>query len=389
MIPPYTCRRYPLPVTHPRRYVAGLALLAVALLATGCGGLTRPQGWASPAFNDSTAFVFLDKDRLSALDISGDGPATLKWEFPAEGATSTEDIDIEAAYGRPTIDGDRLYFSGHEGSVYAVNLESGLPAWQYDDVTGNITDGPTLAEGTLAFGTSEGRLYLLDAESGRPSAGWEGGKTVGEPVWAAPVVLHGVVYVATMKGTVIAYSIEGGAEVWEEPFEADGAIASLTLVGDDTLFAPSFDKHVYLLDVATGEARFPEAFATTHWVWTTPAVEENIAYFGDLDGKIYALDITTNEMQWAAPYDAGDKVKSGPLVSGDTLVVVDHAPIAHFLSLDDGTAMGTFALPEASTVRADLAEEGDEIYAITTKGEFFRIDVETRTASEITVVGAQ
>lgn len=384
-VSPYPAARYAVRVTHPRRVVAGIAVLALALVGSACGGIVRPQGWATPALDDSTAYVFLDRDRISAVDLAEGAGSRVLWTFPDSDNPETEDIDVEAAYGSPVIDGDTLYFAGHEGDVFALDAETGLPLWRFNAVTGSIVDGPTLAEDRLIFGTTEGKLYVLTTD-GAEAPGWQGGKSVGDGVWAAPVVDGGNVYAATMDGTVRAYSLADGSEVWDEPFKAPAAVPALAML-DGTLFVPSFDKHVYLVDPATGDARFAEPFETNHWVWNTPAFEDGVAYFGDLDGFVYALDITTNEMTWAAPYEATDKVKSGPAISGDGLVVVDRAPVVHFLSLEDGSLRGTFPLA-GDTVRADIrAGEEGRVFAINTDGELFEIDPETRTAAQVLVAG--
>lgn len=372
-------------MTHPRRAVAGLAILAFALAGSACGGLTRPQGWATPAFDDSTAYVFLDKDRLSAVELGDGGASSVRWTFPDSDNPATEDIDLEAAYGTPTLKDGLLYFAAYEGDVFALDTESGVLSWRFDSVDGSIVDGPAVAGGRVIFGTTEGRLYVLTDE-GQPAPGWEGGKDVGEPIWATPVVDGENVYVGTMEGSVLAYRLGDGSALWDEPFEADAAVPTLAML-DGTLFVPSFDKHVYLLDPANGRPRFDDAFPTGHWVWNTPAFADGVAYFGDLDGNVYALDITSNQMVWSAPYKAAAKVKSGPALVGDTLVVVDRQPVAYFLSGSDGTALGTFPLA-GGTVRANLQTAGDRALAITTKGELFEIDPQTRTAAEIPVAGS-
>jgi len=371
-------------VTHPRRFVGGLALLVVALVSAGCNGLVRPQGWATPALDGSTAYVFLDKDRISAVDLGGSGAPQVRWTFPDDGNAGQDEIEIEAAYGSPTVLDDTLYFVGHEGDVFALDTESGLPSWQFDAVEGSVVDGPAIGDDRLAFGTTEGRLYVLNLD-GSVAEGWDGGRNLGEPIWATPVIDDGRLFVATMDGSLHGFNLADGSELWE-PFEANAAIPSLAILGG-TLFVPSFDKHVYLVDPATGQARFEDAFATGHWVWTSPAFQDGVAYFGDLDGKVYALDITRNQAVWSAPYQADAKVKSGPIIDGDTLVVVDHEPVAHFLALADGSLRGAFPLPTGDTVRADLVADGEHILAITTKGDLFELDPETRTAAQVTVAG--
>lgn len=364
---------------------AGL-ILSLAVLASACGGVTQPQGWATPAFQDDSAYLLLDKERLFALTLA-EGPATTTWTFPNKDDESHDDIELRAVYARPIVDGNRLYVASFRGDVFALERDSGRIAWQRTDLKGNIVGTPGLEGGLLAFGTTDGHLYVLNAERGDPAAGWpRDGKRLGDALWASPVIKDGKLYVATMKGEVRAFGIDGST-AWARPFTAGGAVPEITLLGDDTLFVPSFDKRVYLVRLSDGTALYPGGFATEKWVWTRPALQGNVAFFGDLDGKVYALDITTNLEAWPAPYDAGARVKSGPLVAGDTLVFVDRAPKVHFLSTQSGQALGTVPIGDAGTVRADLAEQDGGIYAVTTKGRLFRIDAGRRGVSEVFIGG--
>lgn len=373
----------------PRQLSGGLLLLCLAILAASCGGVAKPEGWASPAVDDSTIYVFQEKDQLSALSLEQGGPARLRWIFPNEDDRDQKDIDFEPVYTAPVVDGDRVYFAAYDGELFALDRISGKQVWsRRDGIKGSIVGGPTLIGDRLAFGTTEGRLYVIQKEDGRTAPGWpRGGKDVGDGVWAAPVEKDGTLFVGTMDGHVYAFRLSDASAAWREPFKAGGAIPEIFLLNGEVLFVPSFDKHVYLLRVADGRPIHEGGFETAEWVWNRPAVKGDIVYFGDFAGKVYALDITTNKLSWPAPYGTGSKVKSGPVISGDTLVVVDRKPEVHFLAAADGKSISTTPIGDAGTVRADLADTDAGIFAVTKEGRLFRIDPERRGVSEITVAG--
>lgn len=369
---------YPRSVRRPLQLAAALPLVIAAVLLTACAtGSSEPQGWAAPGVYDSTVYYFPKKDRLSSLTLSADRGNHVAWTFPNKSRQGDKDVDLVSVYAGPVRDGDRLYLGTYDGEVYALNAADGSIAWQEGDVNGSIVEGLVLADGRLVFGTSSGYLYALNASDGSPAPGWEKPKKLHDGIWAPPAFGDGKLYVATMGGRLYAFSLADGSEIWDEPFATEGAIASLALVDDTHLFVPTLAKKVFLIDTATGRPTAP-VLRTSDWVWTTPAVKDGMAYFGDFSGTIYALDITLGTIAWTA--HVGREVKSGPAITNDVLVLVDRSPAVHFLDLQTGKIRNTVPIAGAGTVRANvrLAAEATPLAAkvviATTKGKLFVAD---------------
>jgi outer membrane protein assembly factor BamB len=376
-------------VKSPRAATAGFLLLLVAVATAACGRISNPEGWSPPLFDDDTVYLFQDKDRLSAVTLDGAGGGAVQWTFPDHDLQAEKDIEVEAAYGEVILEGDTIYFAGYEGELYALSAVSGRLSWSTRasvDVSGSVVGGPVLAEGKLIFGTTEGKLYAVAAGDGGVAAGWpEGGVDVGRGIWASPVVLGDVVYVATMGGEVRAYAVADGSEVWAEPFATDrGAIPSLSLVGESTLFVATLGRRVYLVDAESGQ-QVGSTLTTTDWVWTEPTVRKGVAYFGDFGGHVYALDITTGTEKWSTRPLVGAKVKAGPAIVGDILVVADRGPTVYFVGLDDGAILNSVPIEGAGTVRADVIQEGEFAYVLTTKGRLFRANPGNRSVVEVPI----
>ncbi|MGI8926449.1 MAG: PQQ-binding-like beta-propeller repeat protein, partial [Tepidiformaceae bacterium] len=246
-----------------------------------------------------------------------------------------------------------------------------------------------LADGVLYFGTTEGKVYAVTAATGKFAPGWEKPLSFGDGVWAPPVVAAGTLYIATMDGELHALGAADRREKWARPFKTEGAIPSLTLLDAGHLFVPTLAKKVFIVETATGEAPSGE-FRASDWVWTRPAFAQGVAYFADLSGTIYALDITSGRVKWTT--SAGGKVKSGPAIVDDVLVLVDREPVVHFLTLD-GALRNTVPILGAGTVRADVtAGEAGGPFAgkaliATTKGKLFEADPRGSVV-EIPVAGA-
>ncbi len=365
---PFPCGCYDSAVKPPRRLLAILGLLAVTLFLAGCVSIANPEGWAPPVVADDVAFVFLGKDRLAAIELSD--PPRIRWTFPDGARPDQKDLRFEAVYTAPVLHDGTLYFGSYDGQVFALDAADGSLRWRADGFRGSIIGGPVLADTTtLVFGTTEGRLYAVSTADGAPVPGWpDGGVRFDAGIWAPPVVLEGTVYVATMRGELHAIRLTDAAPAWQEPFRAGGAIPDLALLPNGLLFAPSLDRHVYFVDPASGEEALPP-FEATAWVWTAPATDGDTVYFGDFNGTVFAIDITTGQERWRAEVEG--KVKAPPALVAGTLVVADRSPAVNFLDPATGELLNRVPL-SSGTVRAAVVPVGEEALVLTTKGELYR-----------------
>ena len=373
------------------RTLAVLPLLAVvALLFSACVSVENPQGWGAPTFTPNAVYYQESKDHLSGATLAADGSATRSWVFPDKNNGQDKGISLDAIYGAPIVDGDAVYFSSFLAGVFALNKDTGRPIWRVSTgFSGDIVGGVSVGGGKVAFGTTDGDLHLLDEKDGKPSLGWpQGGVNFGKGVWATPIISGDVVYVASMDGTVNALKLSDGSRTWAKPFSATGAIAEIRILDDNYLFAPSLNKHVYILNRADGS--LAQDFRAEDWVWGGAAFKDNTVYFGDFSGHVYALDITTGKDMWPSISLGSDRVKAAPQIVGDVVVFADRKPTIHFFSAKDGSRLGIpFPVVNAGTIRADgtTLQDGSVVF-LTTNGRMFKADPKTQTVAELSVNGA-
>ena len=353
-------------------------IIAVAFLASACVGFSEPRGWAAPVFDGDTVYVFVDRDEFAAVALDEFGGQAL-WVFPDGDLSPEEDIDLEAVYGPPLFANDRIVLAGFSGETVALGGEGrfvpGRGSWHRDDVHGAIVGGATLAGDRFAFGTTEQRLYVRSVVDGAAVPPWpaDGLRLDGE-IWSQPVAVGGVLYVGTMTGKLYAFDLETGAELWAEPFDADGAIAELAFIGEGTLFAPTLRGEVWLVDAESGRAR-GDAFRAEGWVWTRPVIRDGVAYFGDFKGFVYAWRMADGRTLWT--YDTESKVKAQGVIIGETLIVGDEGGTVHFVDLATGIRRNAVKLDGAGKIRAGLVEKDGFAWVLGTEGKLYRADPET------------
>jgi len=106
-------------------------------------------------------------------------------------------------------------------------------------------------------------------------------------VRSSPALSDGLIYFGSNDKHLYAVDINTGEEKWK--FETgDGGTHGLTGSGDIVYFG-SDDYHLYALDAKTGEEKWK--FKTGSCVYSSPAVLDGVVYFGSYDSHLYAVDI--------------------------------------------------------------------------------------------------
>jgi outer membrane protein assembly factor BamB len=342
--------------------------------------------------DSETAYVTTSKGHLSAVTLDGDS-GTAKWTFPDPDRDSDDKFKTRAIYGAPVVEDDRVYLATFAGGVFALNKDDGRPVWPGSNgnagkIDGNLAGGVAVSDENVYFGTTEGRLYAWKKSDGTPAAGWEQPKKFEGGIWATPIVHGDTLYVATMKGKLYALSLADGSERWA-PFESSAAIPDLSLVDDDTLFAASINRHAYLISAKDGSQIAD--FEAGNWLWTAPAAKDSKLFFGDFGGSIYGLNITSSGVQqlWEPASTDAERIRSGPVVIGNVLVVADRKPVIWFFDVNTGQPLNHVPWPDVGTIRANLVEHDGQAYFTTTDGKLFRADPVARAVKEIPLSGVK
>ena len=98
--------------------------------------------------------------------------------------------------------------------------------------------------------------------------------------------------------------------------------AAPVLLSDTTLLIPSYDDHIYEVDIASARSRTPDGTPLDGRVLSSPTLSDNTLYMG-IERDMVALDSANFDVRWKLP--TGQGVWSKPLVVGEAL---------YFTSLD-------------------------------------------------------
>lgn len=192
--------------------------------------------------------------------------------------------------------------------------------------------GGVSASDSAAYFTNTTQVMAVNADSGTLIWSYPEKAAATRLFYAAPVVAGDQLIVGDYTGAVVALGIKDGKELWKFA-DAKGHFVDSPLVVNDLIIAPNSDANVYALDM---DGKLVWKYSGTHAFWATPVSDGTNVYVTSLDHNVYALDLKTGNMVWAA--DLGSPVVGSPLLTEDgTLYVGTLDNSMYALKASDGS----------------------------------------------------
>lgn len=331
------------------------------------------SGWvtSTPAIADGLAYSISADGNLYAIDINTGQKVWSK----SIGNSQSSFFVISSA----SVNNGIVYAGGFDNYLYAFDAKTGLERWRFQ-TGGVITSSPVMdtSNSFVYFVSSDGNLYAVhdgtEAWRFRLSAG---GSSDTDPwihnqIRSSPALdtATGIIYVGSWDNAVYAIrggpvTSNGGTQVWKHA--TGGHVTSspaidkdnrFILVGcdDNQLYALKMDDNgneawkyrtsgdsldrgwliegspavynnvvyfgcggytFYAMDVRTHAVLW--TFRTSLGTETSPAIANGNVYFGSRNGNVYALDMSSGEKKWE--FATGDVVYSSPAVSNGVLYI--------------------------------------------------------------------
>lgn len=311
----------------------------------------------------------------------------------------------------PIAVGGRLVIAGSDGSVAALDPDTGNAIWQGG--AGEPVSAGVGSDGRIAaLVTRQNQLVVFEA--GKEL--WR--QRLSSQVVTAPLVAGGRVFVLAGDRTASAYDAASGHRLWSIARPGDPLLLRqpgiLTAVGD-TLVA-GFSGRLIGLNPSNGSTRWEAPIASPRGTndierlvdlvgpfsregnsicvrafqtaigcvdasrgnvqWTRSATGfagihgNDTTLFGtESDGRVIAWRRQSGERLWSV-----DRLKhrglTAPLALGRSVVVGDSAGMVHFLSRDDGTLLNRLSTDGSPIVVAPL-RVGETLVVVTRNGGVF------------------
>ena len=232
---------------------------------------------------------------------------------PAQPTTTIGDTSVAPAPGAwPQAGGGATNASASAGPLGASDGPP-QPLWEY--VAGSPIVAPPAVAGDRVFVTAEdGSVAALDRDTGAVMWRYDSGLTAS----VTPAVSDGLAFVVFKPGVVSALDADTGDTVWSKRLR----VASLPspTVADGRLFVAETDRNRLLaLDAATGETLW--SYRLSDWVIAPPAINDGLLIATSNDAKIHVLNVNTGKLRMI--YDAGEGrwTRGGPVATDARLHV--------------------------------------------------------------------
>lgn len=344
---------------RPRALLAG-GLAAFALLASACGGVQQPDGWAAPVQIEDRVLVQARTGQLSLIDPATGQPA---WQHPQD------DFGDRPFYATPVVDGDFVYLADYKGRVTRLDISGDQPQQSWvAELDAQLVATPLLRDGSLFVPTEDGDIAVLNASDGAVTRVIE---TSDRRIWSSPAANGGAIYVSDLdSGATLAFDASTGNEVWQQ--EATGASAADLVLEDGLLLVGSFDRSLHALNANGGEERWEAA--GDGWFMARPLIHGDTVFAVTMRGSIYALDGDTGTERWSFTAEDDAEFRSAPAMVGGSLVVAARDGRVFALDPANGTLRWTVDTDPDGNVNADPLVDGSHIYYVTSEHDLVRVD---------------
>lgn len=335
--------------------VAAAFLACVVLPRAAAGAVTFPLGvkWNAvvpappaypPAFDDNRAYIPLQSNQLVAL-------------FIKDGSTAWS---VECPMSAPPAAGGGFVYAGSEGLVEARADADGRATWRRP-VPGRVLS-LHWDNGWLFAQTEPGPFVTIRATDGEIL--WQ--KDFGSPLSAPPAAAADRVYLPLKDGRVVALALQSGDEIWT--YKMTDSAAGILPVGD-RVFIGGRDNQFHSLNAEDADRNW-RPWRTGADLLGLPVLDEKRVYFIALDNILRAHNRNNGTMLWKQVLPV--RPFTGPLLSGETLIVSGVAAALFGYSTHDGNLVGKFALLGAENEEMLLAAPphltGQDLLILVTKG---------------------
>jgi len=278
---------------------------------------------SSPAIAGGVLYFVSSAGSLGALDIA---TGKIKWALPTEYERKFEAKNLHGLppqaqtipdawdifTSSPAVANGKVFFGSGDGNVYAADAQTGVLQWKFatKDV---VHASPAVVGNTLYIGSWDSYLYALDTETGLEKWSFKTGEdaTIHNQVGfqSSPAVVDGTVYVGCRDAHVYAIDAATGHKKWDYPTSKSWVIGT-PAVRDGVVYVGTSDSSRFMaLDAKNGRLRFN--FDAKAYVFSSAALAGDLAYVGDHNGRLYAIDIKSGKLAWEfqAPGSKADPLK--------------------------------------------------------------------------------
>ncbi len=235
------------------------------------------EGVAVTPSIDNGRIYFGSKDQLVyCLDAR---TGSLIWKF------KTHDQIVAV----PTVHSGRLFIGSFDRYMYCLDAETGRLIWRFE-TQGEVHNlAPVLVQdGVVYFATFDNNLYALDEQSGRQIWKFNTGNYGNS---STPFMHKGYLYHVSRDGILFKLTLDGKL-VWKFTKKE---ILSIPEIYEDRIYVGCEDQYLYCVDLDGNEIW---RFKTQGAIWLKCVAFDGKVCVPSWDCHIYLVDIASHELIW-------------------------------------------------------------------------------------------
>src|SRR3989338_6799696 len=223
----------------------------------------------------------------------------------------------------------------NQGFIYALDEKTGDFLWKYQTQKPISHSAPLFESGKVFVGDDSGTLYALDSKTGKLV--WKKFLDA-EVIHSSRAFYKGIIFVGT-EGTgqsnalpsyLFAVDAETGNEVWK--FQIDFISGKLNLVhstpaiSDDIVYFGSENGYFYALAYDNGKLIWKKKISSGDkflvGVSAPPTLSEGKIFITTWEGKLFSLEQKTGEIAWQKTFDESSQGGDAVAITGNGMVCI-------------------------------------------------------------------
>ncbi len=193
-----------------------------------------------------------------------------------------------------------VYFGSSDANIYALDIETGKKVWSFA-TEGSVHSSPAIWKNNLVVGSWDSKVYCLDTETGKKNWSYTTGRDTANYIWlgvqASPSVENGVAYIGSRDALFYAFDILTGDTLWTQNDFNRSWMPSSAAIGKENIYTGSSDAFSFFsIDKKTGAINY--SISTNAYTFSSPAIDNEMAYIGSANGRLYGINLQTGAIQW-------------------------------------------------------------------------------------------
>jgi outer membrane protein assembly factor BamB len=369
-----------------RRYRTAMLLILAALFLAGCGvrsGVSWPDVAIYPGQNGEATIFVAYNSQIDRVDLTGSDVFLVDADGNRRKDTSGNDRKWQIRSG--DVEGDAGFYVApiliDEQTLIVPDYNNRLLIFEATDeyvrqragAVNEITLPGRIVTSPVVYSAGDGRRLLLvplrehDLVAYAIDDGFSHVWTfqTERGIWAEPLIVDEVVYVAGMDHHLYALNANSGNELWR--IDLGAAVAGTPFFDGTDIFVGTFGREFFRIGLGDNfgdpQSRILSTYKTTGWIWSHPAYSNGTFYLGDMNGNVYALTVDGDEFveQWRHRVsEAG--IRPAPVVTNSYVVIASRRGEVIWLSRATGEEIQRYELD--TEILAEMvvieAQEGSE-----------------------------